>query len=62
MDAATLQRLGEPFFTTKPVGKGAGLGLGLAISYGIVRQHGGELRFESAPGAGTTATILLPLS
>jgi two-component system, NtrC family, sensor kinase len=58
MDAATLQRAGEPFFTTKPVGEGTGLGL--AVSYGIVRRHGGELRFDSAPGKGTTATVSLP--
>ena len=48
----------EPFFTTKPGGPGAGLGL--ATAYGIVRQVGGELSIESAPGHGTTVHLHLP--
>jgi two-component system, NtrC family, sensor kinase len=60
MDEATLARLGEPFFTTRPVGSGTGLGI--AISRGIVERHAGRLEFSSTPGQGTTARIILPLS
>jgi two-component system NtrC family sensor kinase len=48
----------DPFFSTKGE---AGTGLGLSVSYGIVKNHGGEIRVESAPGAGTTFTIELPV-
>lgn len=60
MDEATLERLGEPFFTTRPVG--AGTGLGLAVSLGIVERHGGQLAFSSTPGQGTTARLSLPVN
>ncbi len=55
---AVLGRVGDPFFTTKPVGEGTGLGL--AITSGIVRAHRGELAIESDEGKGTTVTIWLP--
>ncbi len=59
MAADVRSRIFEPFFTTKDVGQGTGLGL--SISYAIVQSHGGSLRVESAPGAGATFTIVLPV-
>lgn len=59
MDEETRKRIFEPFFTTKPVGLGTGLGL--SVSYFIITEnHCGELTVTSAPGAGSTFTILLP--
>jgi signal transduction histidine kinase len=52
------ERAFEPFFTTKPVGKGTGLGL--AQVYGFITQSGGDVRLTSAPGVGTTVSLLLP--
>ena len=53
------ERMLEPFFTTKPVGEGSGLGL--SISYEIVKKHGGDIRADSVPGGGATFTVRLPL-
>ena len=60
MPPATVQQAMEPFFTTKPLGQGTGLGL--ATSYGIIKQAGGELIIDSLPGRGTTVHLYLPAS
>jgi PAS domain S-box-containing protein len=60
MDATTLVRATEPFFTTKGVGKGTGLGLSMV--HGLAEQLGGRLQLESAPGVGTTASLWIPVA
>jgi PAS domain S-box-containing protein len=60
MDADTLKRAIEPFFSTKELGKGTGLGLSMV--HGLAVQSGGTLRLTSAPGHGTTAELWLPVA
>lgn len=59
MDLATQGRIFEPYFTTKDVGSGTGLGL--SVSYGIVRRHGGAIHVTSTPGEGSRFIVRLPL-
>jgi two-component system NtrC family sensor kinase len=55
-----LGKIFDPFFTTKAVGEGAGLGL--SISFGIIKRHGGEIEVTTIPGEGATFTVRLPVS
>lgn len=60
IQAEDLSKIFDPFFTTKEIGKGTGLGL--AVCYGIITDHGGRLSVRSNPGKGSVFTILLPAS
>lgn len=55
----TVQKIFDPFFTTKPVGEGTGLGL--SLSYGIIKKHHGDISVRSEPGKGTTFRVVLPI-
>ena len=55
-----LSKIFDPFFTTKPIGQGTGLGL--SVSYEIMKKHGGEIKVKSKVGKGTTFTVMLPLT
>ena len=58
IERENLQRMFDPYFTTKP----GGSGLGLAVTYSIVKQHGGQIRVDSKIGSGSTFTVYLPAS
>ena len=60
MDDAAMARIFDPFYTTKRVGEGTGLGL--SVSHRFVSEHGGEIRVESEPGAGSTFIVVLPVN
>lgn len=59
MSDAVKEQIFVPFFTTKPVGKGTGMGM--SIAYGIISDHGGSIEVESVEGEGTTFTVRLPI-
>jgi PAS domain S-box-containing protein len=59
IEKRNLARIFDPFFTTKPTGEGTGLGL--SVSYGIIKNHGGDILVESKAGEGSTFTIVLPV-
>jgi signal transduction histidine kinase len=54
-----IDKIFEPFFTSKKVGEGTGLGL--SVSYGLIRNHGGEIKVSSKVDQGTTFTVILPV-
>jgi signal transduction histidine kinase len=58
MTPEVLGKLFQPFFSTKPLGEGTGMGL--AVVHGIVSAHGGRIQVESQPGKGSTFTLRLP--
>lgn len=61
MPEAMLDKIFDPFFTTKDSTEGMGMGLGLAVSYGIIKNHNGDIVVNSREGVGTTFTIKLPI-
>ena len=58
MEAAAIEKIFDPFYTSKEVGKG--MGLGLSITHSIVENHGGTIEVESTPGQGSTFRVILP--
>jgi CheY-like chemotaxis protein len=58
MDARTMQRIFDPYFTTKE--KGVGIGMGLSVVHGIVKRHNGAIKVFSKPGEGSSFQVLLP--
>ncbi len=62
MPESMLDKIFEPFFTTKHSSEGTGMGLGLSVSYGIVKSHNGEMFVTSKEGVGSKFTVRLPFN
>ncbi|HTY23597.1 MAG TPA: PAS domain S-box protein [Desulfomonilaceae bacterium] len=62
MPEEILDKIFDPFFTTKASTEGTGMGLGLAVTYGIVKNHNGDITVSSKVGSGTTFTVRLPIN
>jgi signal transduction histidine kinase/ActR/RegA family two-component response regulator len=62
MAPALVEKVFEPYYSTKPFGKDRGTGLGMSIAYSIVKSHQGEIQIRSTPGKGTQVDIILPVS
>jgi len=62
MPESVVDKIFDPFFTTKDSSEGLGMGLGLAVSYGIVKNHNGDIEVDSIEGRGTTFTVRLPVN
>ncbi len=62
MEKESLEKIFEPYYSTKPFGKDKGTGLGMSIAYSIIKNHKGELRITSTPKQGTRVDIILPAS
>ena len=60
ISASARDKIFQPFFTTKSIGKGTGLGL--PISYGIVKMHNGNIWYDTEPGVGTTFYVEIPIT
>jgi PAS domain S-box-containing protein len=62
MESAQLNRIFDPYYTTKPLGVQKGMGLGLAVAHSIIKKHRGRIEVQSKPGEGTTVSIFLPVA
>ncbi|MBU1340336.1 MAG: response regulator [Proteobacteria bacterium] len=61
IEKENLEKVFEPYFSTKPLGKDKGIGLGMSIAYSIVKKHQGEIHISSTPGQGTRVDIIFPI-
>jgi PAS domain S-box-containing protein len=62
IESSHMDKIFDPYYTTKPMGVQKGMGLGLAVAHSIIKKHQGRIEVQSRPGQGTTVTILLPVA